>query len=592
MKKNSYQIFLVIIISLIMMTILSSCNSYLCNSSDADKDLYLGTVNENYEQINEGIEGGADINKIEGVVLSESNPLKIALIKGRKSVASYLIKLGADPNYIDKFGVSLLMFTAYNMQSELCKLLLEYGADIDYVDKNGYTVMEYIISNNSGKDAINLMKYFLEKGSEITPTTLKAVFKSYNGEYKYHVIKFVLEYIQDKGYESELETLLEASVLGDLEAVKDVINDEELTKEDKELSMFYSIASGNINILKLLLDEGVDMRAIDKMHNTTLMIASSFGELDIVKYLLDKGINLESSNLDNNTALIQAVINSQYEVAEYLIRVGARMQYGDGLHKRDVLVEASGIGDVNMIELLLDNKYPVNSKNLSNVMNRAVVHNQVNSLKYLLDKDLGVDLININDCIFEKACYLGHINIVKLLSGNDVDINGNDGQGGPLSSACSYARTEVVEYLVSKGVNVNAFERYEENGPICNSALMNATYKGLFDVVKLLVKNGADLNQKMETSEQLTPLCLAARRGSKNILKYLIEMGADINYQNKNGKTPLMIAVEKNLLNNIKIILDYEPDMTLKDNDGQTVLDIAKNKKNTAIITILEGQCK
>jgi len=60
------------------------------------------------------------------------------------------------------------------------------------------------------------------------------------------------------------------------------------------------------------------------------------------------------------------------------------------------------------------------------------------------------------------------------------------------------------------------------------------------EVVKILVENGANVNFLTETKS--SPLRAACYSGHLNIVKYLVEHGADINLTNIYNSTCLMIA--------------------------------------------------
>jgi len=70
--------------------------------------------------------------------------------------------------------------------------------------------------------------------------------------------------------------------------------------------------------------------------------------------------------------------------------------------------------------------------------------------------------------------------------------------------------------------------------------LFDASIEGQLDIVKLLIKAGADINAKNEYGD--TPLIVASRYNQMDIVKLLIKAGADINIKNKGGNTALMIA--------------------------------------------------
>ena len=60
------------------------------------------------------------------------------------------------------------------------------------------------------------------------------------------------------------------------------------------------------------------------------------------------------------------------------------------------------------------------------------------------------------------------------------------------------------------------------------------------DVVRVLVEQGADINKAINTGA--TPLFMASQNGRVEMVRMLLEHGADIDKANNNGITPLMIA--------------------------------------------------
>ena len=67
------------------------------------------------------------------------------------------------------------------------------------------------------------------------------------------------------------------------------------------------------------------------------------------------------------------------------------------------------------------------------------------------------------------------------------------------------------------------------------SALSIACSQGKFELVKQLIENGSDVNQKDFTN--LTPIMRAATSGHRGIVEYLISKGAKISY-------PLLCSVK------------------------------------------------
>ena len=63
------------------------------------------------------------------------------------------------------------------------------------------------------------------------------------------------------------------------------------------------------------------------------------------------------------------------------------------------------------------------------------------------------------------------------------------------------------------------------------------------EVVRLLVENGAEVNDRDKYDR--TPLHRAAGEGHIEVVRFLVENGAEVNYRDKNYQTPLHRAAER-----------------------------------------------
>jgi len=95
------------------------------------------------------------------------------------------------------------------------------------------------------------------------------------------------------------------------------------------------------------------------------------------------------------------------------------------------------------------------------------------------------------------------------------------------SGKCDIGRQVNYCKVLKDGFKLNVLHLAAENGDL--------------DIVKLLVKHGADIN--VVDSDGNTPLALTAFKGWLEIVHFLIENGADVNIKNDNGDTALhMVA--------------------------------------------------
>jgi len=74
---------------------------------------------------------------------------------------------------------------------------------------------------------------------------------------------------------------------------------------------------------------------------------------------------------------------------------------------------------------------------------------------------------------------------------------------------------------------------------------MGVCFKGHYDIAKLLIDAGADVNAK--NYNESTALIYAATFGQKEIISLLVASGADITIKDSSGYTAEMHALEQGL---------------------------------------------
>lgn len=109
------------------------------------------------------------------------------------------------------------------------------------------------------------------------------------------------------------------------------------------------------------------------------------------------------------------------------------------------------------------------------------------------------------------------------------------------------------------------------------SPLHRASYNGHLEVVKYLVKSGANIRRR--TNDGWLPVHSAAKWGHTSVVAYYLDHGVDVNSTTKSGVTLLHLAAEHAKTNRalIELIL-FQPDvdLTLKTENGDTAYDVAR----------------
>ena len=123
--------------------------------------------------------------------------------------------------------------------------------------------------------------------------------------------------------------------------------------------------------------------------------------------------------------------------------------------------------------------------------------------------------------------------------GEPIDLRSRDGWT-PLHLAAYMGRAEAARTLVSRGAPVDAVSTNgTKNTPLC-AALAGS---GDHEIVRLLLEAGADPNFRAELG--VTPLHLAASRGADALVHRLLERGADGAARMNDGTTPAGIAAAR-----------------------------------------------
>lgn len=133
---------------------------------------------------------------------------------------------------------------------------------------------------------------------------------------------------------------------------------------------------------------------------------------------------------------------------------------------------------------------------------------------------------------------------------------------------CSQNDTEGLNRLIENGMGVTEKENGQGDTP-----LHVATYYGFFECMEILIKAGANVNEKNDVG-------YAAWFGLPDCLQLLMEHGADPDIKSNNGGTPLIHAAfnVKSSKESIKILLKYGADPTIKNDYGKTFLDYITDK--------------
>jgi hypothetical protein len=171
----------------------------------------------------------------------------------------------------------------------------------------------------------------------------------------------------------------------------------------------------------------------------------------------------------------------------------------------------------------------------------------------------------------------GVVDLLESKRGLDWELELRQAQP-PLVVAAERDDLDEVRRLLDGGTPVNA-----SNSILGTTALLAAAGQGRVEVVRLLLERGADVNAR---SGGWTPLPLALSSGvSPEIARLLVAHGANVNAREPDlQRTALMIAAVSGELELVRDILDKGAEVNALDADGKTALDVAGNPAITALL--------
>lgn len=266
------------------------------------------------------LEAGAkpDFRSIEGISLNSKSkpgnitPLGIAVKKGNLEVVKELIDFaGSEKAGVDIFDTDYktpLLYALSELQNkndnrylEIAKELINKGADINLENILGITPIHFAAEIGN----LEFFEILLNKGAD-----LNLVCRKENNILHYAV----------KGRNKDIvaRCLEESNV------------DITMKNQDGYSPIAFAVQTGDEAIISQLISQAVNLSVLSGQKETSLLHEATFSEnINVLKILLKEGLSIDSQNINGETPLHYAVKNAEFAMIDALLKLGAKIDAKD-----------------------------------------------------------------------------------------------------------------------------------------------------------------------------------------------------------------------------------------------------------------------
>ena len=480
------------------------------------------------ECLKELIAAGANVN-IESTLVSMGkmpSPLNHSVREGDVECIKELLKAGANIRTRNQSGDTPLIIAVNTGNKEVVQLLIEANSDINAENNEGQTALYQAVTHCHLKVYTSQSKREHESDEKHSPfsvyTTIAFMLLKAGAHLKntrsglnpsrahlnltnlkepdFHIFKILLAAgadIEGMDANASNESLQDLARIYARQYLKQCYPESNLYSIVLQLSLPHHMKS--YLLFYTLIGDGEELKAEEKDY----LLKTSEGDVESVLCLMQARINVNVQDENGMSALMIASVAGNVHMLERLIRAGIDKNIQD-LHGDTALTHAVRTGKLDCVEKLLKFGANIDIKGRDGftALMRAV---------------------NTDD----QSCWEDLVN-----AGANPNIP-NDMGMTPLMLAIRTSLDWTIR-VINAGANIHLVTK---NG---KSAVFIAAFLGKVESLKMLVKAGTDVNNKL--GGRAKPLPAAAFMGHEECMKELIAAGADLNIQDEFHRTALKLA--------------------------------------------------
>ena len=352
----------------------------------------------------------------------------------------------------------------------------------------------------------------------------------------------------------------------------------QITDVDGRSLLHLAIINDLYSVAKKLITQGININVLDCKGYTPLGLAVLYGKKKFCKLLLESSAQPDLCGTNACTPLQVAYLYGYKDIAKLLIKNNADLNIEDRdlanfPYKDNLPGDKEIYGKIFTKELMPLDKLEFTKDNL------LIMHSNDEAIcKLLLDWEKTATTAKKHKLTaLHIAASCGLVNVCKLLLEKPVDQSMLLSTfGTPLTVAVTHGYLDLVKLFIKNetmGIVTNL-----------NQLMFIALEHKRKDIIKYLATENSTIDAV--NKDGLTMLALAVQNGWEEMVKFLIKLGADVNFNIKDI-TSLHIAVQNDHLHIVKLLLKHKAKFNIIDANNKTAIDVAINKGNDLIYEVL-----
>ena len=463
--------------------------------------------------------------------------LHYAAIYNSAELIDFLCDAGADVNVTDGDGCTPLHWAAVEKNEEAVRRLLRHGADVHRLDTTGSTPLFRAAIRGSAP----ILRELIACGAQVTlcnkdrRTPLHLAVMATNAD----AVKLLLHH----GGPAHVRDRYGKTPFGLAVELK---NDVLMRMLQGQELMMQEVRRGNsAGVFALLeMDDQLSSFSEDQSGCSPLHAAAEGGQLELMTLFLERTAPIDARDAQGQTALHLAARNDQWAACRLLLHRGAAPNPADKRGYTPFHL-AAGHGHHRTIKLLLaagaevDTASPVNGETALHLGAR-VGDERVIDLLFAAGANVTATT-NTARTPLHEAALAGHEGTVILLLCQGADANARDCDGKrPLQLAIEHGHEHLLDELLP--YTTQAFVEWDCSR--ATSPLFIAARNGSAELLHAALQIGCDIDDHLPGGE--TAVHVAARLGHIDAVLALALQGADLDKVTDEGKTALQLAREGN----------------------------------------------